>query len=131
MLFLFVVLFFSISNAQTADTTIFVTDSTNIILLKFSEPININDALNINNYTIKDNTNKTLQVKKVGVVKNANPINSEVALIVNRLEYKKSYTITVVNVRDTANNYIAQDNKITFYFSGYSPSMKKTQINIK
>ena len=131
MLFLLVVLFFGISYAQTADTTLFVNDSTNIILLKFSEPINVNDALNINNYIIKDNTNKTLQIKKVGVVKNANPINSEVALIVNRLEYKKSYTITVTNVRDTANNYIGQNNKITFYFSGYSPSMKKTQINIK
>lgn len=133
MKILFIILFNVVTLiASVPDTTIRADKNSNLVLLVFSEPIKNEDLLNKANYIIKDNTNKYWGIELIGVVKNENKNASDkVILKLNRLDYKKTYTIEVINVHDTAGNLIANDkNKITYYFDGYRTSLKKPNIKI-
>lgn len=107
------------------------TDTTSVIMLKFSEPMKIEGLLNPDNYQVKTfGENKFWQIYNVGLVNSyrdssGNVIqgdSSSIVLVVEKLPYKKTYEITANNVEDKAGNIInPEGKKILYYFNGYAP----------
>lgn len=101
-------------------------DSLYNVLVRFSEPVDPATALDTNNYSISG-----LGVIGAELVATkdsmGNTVYDAVKLITTRQEHDTPYVLTVVNVRDTANNVIATANTATFRSYGYIPGFAKVQ----
>lgn len=109
------------------------TDTTSVLLLEFSEPMDTAGLTNKNNYKVYDSTNTIVKIYRVGIVKSIDDapgsppiVVSEVGTEVVALQTKRfpsngKYKIEVFNVKDLAGNVIGADNHYTFYFNGFVP----------
>lgn len=107
-------------------------DTTSVILLEYSEPMSMDSLLYAGNYmvlTVDDG--KVWKIHKVGLVKEipdslGNIIISDttlVALVTERLPYRKHFEISAANVKDRAGNLVDPDHKtVWFFFNGYNPN---------
>jgi len=102
------------------------TDTTSVIMVEFSENMSIEGLRTVSNYSIVDDENKTWKIYRIGIVSELDsiiiPDTSLVALITERLAYRKVYTITAVNVKDKAGNVIEDNNWGVYFFNGYVPN---------
>jgi len=96
------------------------------IQLVFSERMQMETILNINNYALFDQSMQQIQITKVGAVN-----DSIVILIVAHLEYKTNYLIKVENVKDLAGNYINNKNTAWFRFDGFDSNQVKPGFKIR
>lgn len=112
------------------------TDTTSVILVEFSENMSMDGLLDVANYSIVDNDDKFWIIYRVGIVQELDgiiiPDTSLVALITERLAYRKEYTTTVVNVKDKAGNIIENENKGWYFYNGYVPNRVGTpSVNLE
>lgn len=98
------------------------TDTTTTILLNFSEPIQ--KTLNISDFSLIDSsTRQNYRLYGFGYPLDR---NNAVVLISERIPYKKTTIISVINVKDTAGNVIdTTKNKIYFYHKGIRNDLQK------
>lgn len=110
-------------------------DTTSTFILDFNESMDTTGLRNKSNYSVVDNTGKIWQIYKVGIVvselDNGVSYHSSVALITRRIDYKRTYTITVKGVKDISNNFIQSNNTYKYYYSGLSPTFSKPNTSIK
>ncbi len=113
-----------------------VTDSTNVFLVSFSREMDVTTILDINNYSIVDNDNKSYEIYSAYLLSTLDnqiviPESSLVALVIEKLQYRKEYTTTVFGVRDKAGTIIdtVGGNNIGWYFfNGYLPNIYEPPI---
>lgn len=106
-------------------------DTTSVILLKFSEPMSMDSLLFAGNYKVQlDNSQEVFSIYKIGLLKEeqdsaGNIVNSDtskIVLVTERLPYKKTFIISASNVKDRAGNLIDSEHKAVWYFhNGYTP----------
>lgn len=113
----------------------YFTDTTNVVLIEFSENMSIEGLLDVNNYSIVDENNKSWIIYRVGIVSELDGIiisdTSLVALVSERLAYRGEYTITAVNVKDKAGNVIEGNNSAWYFYNGFVPNrFETTPVNI-
>lgn len=107
------------------------TDTTSVILVEFSEPMDTAGLTTINNYKVYDSTNTIVKIYRIGLVKMLDdapptpPIivtgNTLVALITKRIKQHSPYCVQVFNVKDVAGNLISNKNEGCFFFNGFVP----------
>lgn len=100
---------------------------TSKVLVKFSEPMNIQDCLNPANYIIKDNAGNNLPIYKVGRFPN---IDSLFVVFAQRHQHKTNYKIYACNVRDKAGNAIDSICVAEYYFNGLLQRLGKPSITV-
>ncbi len=54
-----------------------------------------------------------------------------IAVVVDFLDYKSSYSIRAENIKDLAGNYINENNSAWFDFDGYNPNEQQPYLIIK
>lgn len=100
-------------------------DTTSVILVKFSETMSIEGLLDVSNYKITSEGTE-YKIYKIGVVNKIDDVTpkdtSMVALITERLPYRKEFLVAVKNVKDKAGNVIGAKNTAWFYFNGFAPN---------
>lgn len=96
------------------------------IQLVFSERMQMETILNINNYALFDQSMQQIQITKVGAVN-----DSIVILFVPHLDYKTNYLVKVENVKDLAANYINDKNIVWFRFDGFDINQNKKSLIIR
>jgi len=113
----------------------YFTDTTSVVLVEFSENMSMDGLLDIANYSIVDNDNRSWQIYRVGIVEELDsiiiPDTSLVALVTERLAYRKEYTTTVVNVKDKAGNVIELENSGWYFFNGFTPSIPVPTVDLE
>lgn len=117
-------------------------DTTSVIVLEYSEPMSIDSLLYAGNYMVLSaDDGKIWKIYKVGIVKqlqdstgNINlPDTTMVALVTERLPYRKSFNISADNVKDRAGNLVDPNHKTVWFFhNGYAPNKVNTpQVEIR
>ena len=108
-------------------------DTTNVILLEFSEPMAIDSLLYTGNYMVLCNDtsdHKIYRIHKVGIVRELDSIQiadtTLIALITDRVPYRKSFNVFAKNIKDRAGNYIDSTKSVWFFHNGFVPN--KLQI---
>lgn len=111
-------------------------DTTSIMLLEFSEPMSKDSLFYVGNYSIVDQDNNSYKIYKVGIVKNIDSVEVEeatlIALIAERLPYRKEYTVTANNLKDLAGNKLGDLNKAWHFFNGFAPNkIQKPEVILR
>ena len=113
-------------------------DTTSVILLEYNEPMSIDSLLYAGNYmvlTVDDG--RVWKIYKVGLVKELQDSTGNlvmvdttlVALVTERLPYRKSFEVSVANVRDRAGNQVDPERKtVWFFFNGFAPNRFETPV---
>jgi hypothetical protein len=101
-------------------------DTTSVVLIEFSESMNIEELLNPVNYEIVSAANKNFIIHKVGIVKELDSIiisdTSLVALVTERLPNKTEFLVSARNIKDKAGNYFDSTKTVWFFFNGFAPN---------
>jgi hypothetical protein len=107
-------------------------DTTSVILLEYNEPMSIDSLLHAGNYKILSvDDGKVWQIHKVGLVKELQDSTGNlviadttlIALVTERLPYRESFEVSVVNVKDRAGNLIDPNHRtVWFFFNGFAPN---------
>lgn len=117
-----------------SDTIDVWTDTTSVVLLEFSEPMDTAGLTNIHNYKIYDSTNTIVKIYRVGIVETiddappsppiiVDSVGTDVVLLqTKRFNHRAAYKVEVFNVKDIAGNVIGDKNTATFYFNGFVPN---------
>lgn len=103
-----------------------VTDTTNLILVRFSEPMLISSLLK-EKFSIKDSLNNNYKIYRIGIY----PDTTSVVLETERLPYNRTIEVRATDVKDKAGNSIADKNKAFFIFIGYNKTNKPPTINFE
>lgn len=107
-------------------TTHVWSDTTSVIILNYSKTMSDSGLRTIGNYSLIDNNNVVYQIYRIGIVDVIGTTHyddtSKVALITERLDYKKTYTVKVSNVKDKLGQHLVKDTA-TFVFSGKTPNI--------
>lgn len=122
------------------DSSVF-TDTTSVVLLEFSESLSIENLFSPENYSIIDADsliNKKYLVYRVGIIRELDniqiPDTSLIALITERLPYRRGFNISAKNLKDKSGNMIDKNKSVWFFFNGYAPnkfSADKTRVRKK
>lgn len=100
-------------------------DTTSVVMLEYSESMSIDSLLYPGNYSIVDADSNHYQIYKVGIIHQLEdiiiPDTSLVAIVAERLPYRKEFTVRVNNVKDRAGNLIGK-NHAWFFFNGFAPN---------
>jgi len=113
-------------------------DTTTTMALTFNEDMSPVGLNSFNNYVLTDDSGQTKTIYGIGIVLElgGQPItgNRMVALITERLDYKRTYKVVVTNVKDVAGNFInPEKNSMEYYFMGLSQTVGTPYVsfNIK
>lgn len=118
---------------QVGDTLIWMNkDTTSTFVITFNEDMNPIGIQDVENYSIVDITSlNECIIYGIGIVlEQGGQIitgNKMIGIITKRVDYKKTYKITVNNISDVSNNVIdSTHNFLYYYFSGYEPNIVGT-----
>ena len=117
-------------------------DTTSVILLEYSEPMSMDSLLHSGNYMILTvDDGKVWKIHKVGLVKELKDSTGNlviadttlVALVTERLPYRKHFEISAANVKDRAGNLVDPNHKtVWFFFNGFAPNkFPKPMVEIR
>ncbi len=113
-------------------------DSSSVLIIDFSECMDTTGLRSKSNYVVIDSDSNVIKVYGIAVVEQIGDsiyaFRQSVALITERIEYLKQYTVTVDNVKDTSGNLIRHSdgkNKATFKFIGISNNVGVPSIDIR
>lgn len=99
-----------------------------MIILKFSEPMDKQTLLLKSNYNLFNETFNSITINKIGVVEG----DSAVIIFTDFLSYKTNFIIRVQNVKDKAGNLIHEDHDSAwFYVDGYNSADSEPKIIVK
>jgi hypothetical protein len=103
-------------------------DTTSTLALTFSEDMSQVGLNSFGNYILTDDSNAVKKIYGIGIVleMSGQPVtgNRMIALITERLDYKRTYKVVVTNVKDVAGNVINPDkNSMEYYFMGLSQTV--------
>jgi hypothetical protein len=113
-------------------------DTTSVILLEYSEPMSMDSLLHTGNYmvlTVDDG--KVWRIHKVALVKELKDSagnlvvadTSLIALVTEKLPYRKHFEIRAANVKDKAGNLVDPEHKtVWFFFNGFAPNKFETPV---
>lgn len=117
-------------------------DTTSVILIEYSEPMSIDGLLYSGNYKVLSNDDgKIWKIHKVKLVKSLKdstgnitiPDTTMIALITERLPYKKTFQISAANVKDRAGNLVDPNHRtVWLFYNGYAPNkFIKPKVELK
>lgn len=118
------------------------TDSTSVLVLSFSEPMNLKNSYgpsgirNVSNYSVFEISTlnavkiyRSMLVTKIGDTVIDTTKQTPVGLVLERLNYQTMYRVRVINITDTAGNIIdPAHNSWDFEFTGNTASILKPTV---
>lgn len=108
-----------------------INSNTDVMLVEFSKPMSTVGLFATSNYTIIDENGVNVPVSNVEVINNldgiAIPQTTLVALVIPKQENRKTFTITVRNVRALDNTSMdLQKNTFWYFHNGYAPNLEQS-----
>lgn len=102
-------------------------DTTSVVLIEFDSNMDTDGLRDTANYKlITTSDSKQYKIYKIGIVNYIDSITirdtSLVALITERLPYRKEFTVTVQGVKNKKGIFIGGHNIDWFFFDGYVPN---------
>jgi len=108
-----------------------ITPTTDVFILEFSRTMSTVGIFVTGNYTITDMNGNNIPIQDIEIVNELDGISTPgttlVALIVPKIQYKTSYTVTVRNLRDINNNLIDPARSTAWHYNnGFAPNLEQS-----